>query len=106
MTSTSGTAGDEWRSVRVEQSTLRRFALTLLSPSPECAWLLGELSAARAAATEAEASGEDDDRGRAQVSWLCDVVRRGRSGGRANRNGGGLDAEGAAPSSASVKVKC
>ena len=93
--------------MRVEQSTLRRFALTL-SPSPECAaWQLGELSAARAAAaTEAEASGEDDDRGRAQVSWLCDDVRRGRSGGRANRNGGGLDAEGAAPSSASVKVKC
>ena len=107
MTSTSGTAGDEWRSVRVEQSTLRRFALAL-SPSPESIWLLCEFWAAAAAATEAEANGVDDDLGRAPLSWLSDEedeVRRCRSGGRGNRGCGGLDSEGAAPSSASVKVK-
>ena len=108
MTSTSGTVGEEWRSVRVEQSTLRRFALAL-SPSPEWIGLLCEFSAAAAAeATEAEANGEDDDLGRAPLSWLCDDVdddRRCRSGGRGNRNCGGLDSEEAAPSSASVKVK-
>ena len=71
MTSTSGTAGDEWRSVRVEQSTLRRFALAL-SPSPESIWLLCEFWAAAAAATEAEANGVDDDLGRAPLSWLSD----------------------------------